>query len=320
MAKCRRCGREAGYRVSYAKLWLCGEHFKEYVEERVVETVVRHGMTGGGGRVVVAVSGGVDSMSLLAITAKRRVEMGVEKIVGVHVNLGIEGYSDLAEAAVREYCGSLGVECTVLRLRDILGVGLPELASRAGRPPCSVCGLVKRYLITAYAVATGASAVFTGHHLDDAARYMLKDLYVGDFKSLAGLKPAVREPGLPVKAKPLITLGKKDIEAYAELAGVPHLEAPCPFKHSTGVEEAAEGFLKALEREHPGARLILLSSMLKLIEGYLEPVERETYRRCSVCGMPSRSSVCSFCRLTERTLGEPMGGRVLRSLSQPVYS
>jgi len=307
MAKCRRCGREAEYRVSYAKLWFCRDHFIEYFEERVVDTIRRYDMAKPGDRVLVAVSGGKDSMSLLTVLVKHRDSLGLESIVGLHLNLGIDGYSEMVESIVRNYCGKLGVECIILRLRDLLGASLPEIASRARRPPCSICGLVKRYVFTATAVKTGADAVFTGHHLDDLVRYMLKDIYVGDYESLSTLKPTIRDEGLPIKARPLIAVSEKDIETYAKLAGVPYVEAKCPFKHVGDIDEAVRLFLGKLEEANPGAKLMLLSSVNKLISNYLEPgLKRET-SRCRICGMPSSSDICSFCRLTKHVFNEYMG-------------
>ncbi|MEL9908565.1 MAG: ATP-binding protein [Desulfurococcus sp.] len=316
MAKCRRCGREAEYRVSYAKAWFCREHFIEYFEERVVEAIRKYRMIKPGDRVVVAVSGGKDSMSLLTVLVKQAGELGIREVIGLHLNLGIDGFSEHVESVVREYCERLGVKCHVIHLRDLLELSLPELASKTRRPPCSVCGLVKRYVFTVSAMTVNASVLVTGHHLDDVVKYALKNIYVGDYRSLTSLKPVSVEEGLPVKARPLISVGERDIETYAKLSGIPYVEAKCPFKHEGDAEKAVRVFISELEESNPGAKLTLLSSISKLIHEYIEPRGSRGLTRCSICGMPSSSEVCGFCRLTKRVHGKYMGVDVASKIKE----
>jgi len=68
--QCKKCGRPATVRIRYAKLNLCSEHFTEYIEERVAKTIERYKMHSDLKKLLIGVSGGKDSMSLLLYSIK----------------------------------------------------------------------------------------------------------------------------------------------------------------------------------------------------------------------------------------------------------
>jgi tRNA(Ile)-lysidine synthase TilS/MesJ len=132
--RCRVCGGEAVVRLEYANLRLCGKHFVEFFERRVLRTVERYGMLREGQRVAVAVSGGKDSVSLLHALWKLRERLGVE-LVGVTIDLGIRGYSEEYVGVALENFEQLGVPYRVVRLADY-GFTIDDAAERLRRPVC----------------------------------------------------------------------------------------------------------------------------------------------------------------------------------------
>ena len=317
MAKCIRCGSRATHYVSYVRGGFCREHFLEYVEERVVRTVERYKMIPRGSRVVVAVSGGKDSIVLLHALAKHRDEIGYSELVAVHINLGIRGYSEEAERVSLENCEKLGVKCIVINLREVLGVGVEELSRKARRPACSVCGLVKRYVLNAVALALGADVLATGHHLDDILVYTFKNMLSASMEELAKLTPV--SPGvkglLVTRIRPLFEVYEENTLAYVTAAGLTYLATECPLKHLGVVERESREYLERLEKQIPGFKLTVARNMLKTIAREKAP---ESPGRCELCLMPSRDRICSFCRLTEKALGKPMGEHVVKTINDIV--
>lgn len=314
MAKCVKCNSNASYFVSYVRGGFCREHFIEYVERRILKTIERYKMIPRSSRVLVAVSGGKDSIVLLHALAKHRDEIGYSDIIVVHINLGIKGYSDEAERVSLDNCESLKVKCLVVNLRDLIGVGVPELSKLSRRPPCSVCGLVKRYILNAVALLVNADVVATGHHLDDMLTYMVKDLLSSDVEELSKLTPI--SPGVKgvtvTRIRPLAEIYEENTLAYVMAAGLEYLAMECPLKHIGVVERESREYFERLERQIPGFKLIALKNILRTI-----PKTRESGEgpgKCKLCGMPSRDEICSFCRLTERALGKPMGREVVEAL------
>jgi len=236
--------------------------------------------------------------------------------VPIHLDLGIAGYSEASRRAVEELGGVLGLEPIIVSVGNVLGVGVPELARRAGRPVCAVCGVVKRYFLNAAAVGLGFDVVAVGHTADDVSAYILKAFLTQDWGGLAKTSP-VNEAvdGLAARrVKPLFEVHEKEILAYVLSWGLPFVEKECPYaKLSTLVFDCRRA-LAVLERRRPGLRLSLIRGVVR--DRNIFPRSDEPVKSCNVCGLISSGETCSFCKLTARALGEPMGAEVMERLSQ----
>lgn len=303
--KCSKCERGAVARVKYAKLNLCEDHFKEYVEKRFVEFLEKRKVLEGVRKVVVAVSGGKDSLSLLHMLAKYKDKLGLEEIYGIHIDLGLGASSEEAREVVLENCEKLGVKCLVLDLRSLIGYSLAELSAISRRPPCSVCGTVKRYLANLVAVELGADAIAFGHHLDDILKYAIKDLLVegrADMIKLSPVSEGIRGL-LASKIKPLYEIYESDLELYARHAGIRTVKSSCPFKYEDFITRSIREMLDKIELEAPGFKLGLIR---RLTTSWREGPPAGV-ASCKYCGMPSSGEVCSFCKITARAVGKPLG-------------
>ena len=184
-------------------------------ENKVLATVRAHGMLPREGTVLLAVSGGADSLAMLHAMAAlvRRRFPGLKLHVG-HLNHGIRGAAASADARfVREECRRLGVLCTVGRanvpaLAQARGVGTEE----AGRDA--------RYaFLVRLARRIGARTVATAHHAGDQAETVLMRIRRGAGpRGLAGI-PHVRELPTPDAAplrlvRPLLDVSREEIDAY----------------------------------------------------------------------------------------------------------
>ncbi len=190
-SRCGICGREAYVRIPYAKLTLCKEHFMEFIVKRVRRTIEEYKLIRrGGDLVLVAVSGGKDSSTMLHVLSTLRDSLKFD-IVAYHIDQGIPGYSDKARSAVEELARRLNVPLIISTFKEMLGVDQPTLIKgmKSRRPPCSVCGIIRRYSYNALAMELNASSIATGHHADDIASYALKAVLTHDYQSLTKLLP-----------------------------------------------------------------------------------------------------------------------------------
>lgn len=294
--KCRVCGRDAVVKLDYANLKLCREHFIEFFERRVARTISRYGMLRRGDKVAVAVSGGKDSASLLHALWRLKGELGVE-LVGVTIDLGIRGYSDQSVEVARRNYEKLGVPYRIIKLADY-GFIMDD-ARTLKKPACSTCGAVKRYLLNKAAREIGATVIVTGHTLDDFLAVLMQAYTRGDLQQLAKhrvyLPPA---DGLIARAKPLVETPERESLLYAQLLGLEFTVIECPLSRGATLADF-KAALNLLEERHPGMKIMMLRAFLNRLQPLL-PSERRVPGRCEVCGEPSTSSVCQFCRIRSR--------------------
>jgi len=299
--KCHKCGGVAVIGMPQHRLQLCAEHFLEWVLSMVQRAIEVYRMFTPEDRILVAVSGGKDSLSLWDIL----IRLGY-RTEGLHINLGIDhqGYSDLsqqtAEAFARQHDD---LPLTVIDLRAAYGKSIPELArAKRGRSACSVCGLVKRHVMNRHAHREGYAAIATGHNLDDEAAVLMQNTLRWQAGYLGRQAPVLPSyPGLARKVKPLCRLYERESAAYALVRGIEFVESECP--HSAGAKTIFyKKILNQLERRSPGTKMQFYLSFLRAkrdgLFGQDGPAVELT--PCRQCGQPTTAGdLCAFCRLWE---------------------
>jgi uncharacterized protein (TIGR00269 family) len=304
MSPCKLCGGQAVYFIEHARMKLCRDCFIKYYEKKVYNTVIKHGMLRGAGKIAVAVSGGKDSMALL--TAMNRLaseNIPDVKFIAIHINLGIKGYSEKCQEIVERVCESLGVEYVIHDLLSKEGYSIPDLKSTPlGRRICGACGTVKRYLMNKLAYEIGADKLATGHNLDDVVELLFEFYLKGSVEDLVRVKPVSwsDNPKLITKIKPLIELTEKENLYYALAQSIPLLDVSCPLAEGSRMLRRKR-LIRLIEREIPGFKHMLYKSYVKRILPRLErTVPEPSIRECEKCRMPSLSSTCSYCKLVSR--------------------
>ncbi len=308
--RCKKCNKPAIYRVRYARLWLCPKHFVEFFERRVKKTIDDYKLIRGVKRVLVAVSGGKDSVAALYVLNKFKEIYGYE-LLGVTIDLGIPEYSEKSIRIARSLYERLGIDYYIVKLSNygftLSDVQVWRRIKRIRRPICSFCGIVKRYLLNKTALEVGADVVTTGHNLDDLVKFVATDYYNGRIEELVklGLKTPASN-GFAGRIRPLGLVSGKEILYYVNTLGLPYVYMKCPYSpRQTNIQDRILEKINDLELEYPGFKIGFVKSFLHHLKPVIAKsysVEKKSIYRCSICGMPTSNSdrVCSFCKLRMR--------------------
>ena len=267
--KCRKCGGGAALELRRHNAAFCREHFIEFFRKQVAEAVHKHRMFTRDETVMVAVSGGKDSLALWDVL----LEEGY-RTAGLYLDLGIFEYSVESKAKCEAFAAARGQTLHIERVADAVGAGIPQVQKVTRRPTCSACGLSKRYLMNKAALDHGYPVVATGHNLDDEAATLFGSVLTWQTDALPRQSPALASthPKLVRRVKPLYRLSELETAGYAFLRGIDYIVEECPF--ATGATSIAhKELLNRLEETSPGSKHNFLFGFLEKARPAFERVE-----------------------------------------------
>jgi tRNA(Ile)-lysidine synthase len=257
--------------------------------EAVRQTIVNDGLIRAGDRVVVAVSGGPDSVALLHMLSALSGPVGFS-LSAAHVDHRFRGEESAREAdAVRRLARQWGIEC------DTAALDVPAYMKRSGLGPQEAAREVRYDFLIRTACARGANRIAFGHHADDQAETLLMRLVRGAGPGgLSGMPPFRELAGGLALVRPLLRIYKKELVAYCEEHGIPYVVdssnlEPKYFRNRIRLE-----LIPQLERYNPRVvpSLVRLSELLAEEDRYLDE-QAERALSASVC---RTEEGCSFRR------------------------
>lgn len=299
--KCRVCRQPAVIDVRRHNAGFCRDCFLKHCHDQVARAIDDFSMFGPDDRILVAVSGGKDSLALWDIL----LDLGYQ-VDGLYLGLGIGDYSQSSASYARDYATRRGVTLVEVDIAAEYGFDIPSGARAAKRVPCSACGLSKRHLFNQAARDGGYGVVATGHNLDDEAAVLFGNVLRWEMAYLGRQAPVLpATEGFARKVKPLIRLGERETAAYCVLSGIDYVVEECPMavgnKH-LGYKDA----LNQIEVQSPGSKAAFYFSFLDRVAPLFTGVadeERQGLRPCAGCGSPTTGEWCAFCKLVTKASG-----------------
>ena len=183
--------------------------------ERVRRTMSRHGLIQAGASVLVGVSGGPDSVALLALLYQLRKTLGIRQLHVAHVHHGWRGAEADADAVhVTALAQRYGLPVSVERV-DAAGCAKVERLS-----PEDAARRVRYDALSRLARQCGAGVVAVGHTRDDQAETVLMRLVRGSGLAGAAGMPIVRSLGPCRLIRPLLEVRRRDVETFLAAEGL----------------------------------------------------------------------------------------------------
>jgi uncharacterized protein (TIGR00269 family) len=285
--------------IRRSRIAFCARCYPEWFRGRVQERINHERMFRRDQRVLVAVSGGKDSLALWH-TLQR---LGYHAD-GMYIRLGIGDYSRRSQAKSEAFAERHGLMLHQVDLEERDGFDVPDLRDARSGKPCAACGAVKRYHFNKLAADLGYDVVATGHNLDDEAATLLGNVVHWNTDYLGRQGPVLESthPKLVRKVKPLYRMSERETAAYSVIERIDYIVEECPM--AKGAKSLAyKDMLNSLEEQQPGAKHRFLVGFLK--EGRASvntgAFDQATgLRECERCGQPTTGRVCSYCRLAEK--------------------
>jgi uncharacterized protein (TIGR00269 family) len=304
--KCHKCQTRATINMRQHKLALCKDHFTQWVLDQTERNIKKYRMFSKKDKILVAVSGGKDSLALWDVLTKLDYQT-----VGLHINLGINGqnqYSQRSQQFTERFSHARGLDLSIINVEEEFGSSVPEIALFSNRRKsnnCSVCGLVKRHTMNQIAANYNYDVLVTGHNLDDEAAVLFSNTLGWDIDLLHRQSPVLpARMGLIRKAKPFCRFYEKETATYTLLEGIDYIEEECPYSEGSTTIQHKE-LLNKIEHDHAGTKLAFYLKFLNakkvLFQDRNEPLSGvDPLFPCDKCGQPTTyPGNCSFCRMID---------------------
>lgn len=294
-SKCRVCKEPAVIDLPRHNANFCAVHFEQLCRRQVATAIKDHQMLTQSDRILVAVSGGKDSLAVWDLLY----ELGYQAD-GLYIGLGIGQYSPTSGGYAQRFADERGLHLITVDLREQFGYDIPTAAKATGRVPCSACGLSKRHLFDSVAIEQGYDVVVTGHNLDDEAAVLFGNTLRWDIDYLARQLPVLpASPGFPKKVKPLVRLTERETAAWCVIRGIDYLLDECPM--ALGNRHLShKNILNEVERNSPGAKASFYLNFIEKMAPVLAARGKEMVESlgsCDNCGRPTTGTTCAFCRV-----------------------
>ncbi|MCQ2971972.1 MAG: TIGR00269 family protein [archaeon] len=300
--KCSKCGNpNVIIKKEQSGQYLCKDCFIESIEKKAIKTVRKEKMLDKGDKVLVALSGGKDSVTVLEVLDSFR-KLNIIDLCAVTIDEGIAGYRQEGVDIAIRHAERLGIEHRIVSFKDEFGITLDEIMnSNPSKGSCTYCGVFRRAILNKAARDMGATKIATGQNLDDEVQGILMNYLEGNIDNLTKLGPKTtsKSEKFTVKIKPLREIPEHEIGLYVVAKELEVHFAGCPYAQQSFRGEVSQ-LINNLSENHPTIKYSTLRGYDKIREVVKEEFKKEyTVSRCERCGEPSANKLCRACVFLE---------------------
>lgn len=276
------------------------ENLTKSVEKRFLDEVKKYKMIEPDDTIIVAISGGKDSLTVLYLVKKNF----KNKIIALSIDEGIkdEYRTETLNRAVH-YAKEWSIEHKIVKFTDEFGAGLQEIIVGKKELPCSICGVLRRYLINKWARKLGGTKLIGGYNLDDEVQSILMNIFQNDVQKLVRLGAIAglfkHEKFIP-RVKPLRKVTEKETKKFVLENKILVHPCRCPNAHLS-FRGKIRKILNDYEEKYPGTKLRILEEFDNMLPELQKKFKDVSMGTCIKCGEPASSEVCKACVILNET-------------------
>jgi uncharacterized protein (TIGR00269 family) len=292
--KCKLCNE-----LAVSERGLCKNHFIVDFEKRVYNTIKNHNLAKKNDKIIVATSGGKDSLSVLYLMSKKF------DVTALLIDEGINNYREFTKADLIKFCNEHHIKLKIVSFKDEFGKSLDDMIkseSKKEKPlnACTICGILRRYLLNKY--SQDYDSIVLGHNLDDEVQAVMMNFLRGNLEISSRLGPKtglVSSNKFTQRIKPLYFCSEKDVKIYSFLKGFIDTFTECPYSQ-TSYRSFVRSFINKQEELNKGTKLNIINNFLKMLpkikKYYKKEIGLSSIDLCQNCGFPSKDNICKTCK------------------------
>ncbi len=233
------------------------------LRRNVGEAIADFNMIEEGDRIMVCLSGGKDSYTMLEILRNLQQSAPVNfSLVAVNLDQKQPGFP---EHILPEYLEKLGVEYKIVEENTygIVKEKIPE-----GKTTCSLCSRLRRGILYRTATELGATKIALGHHRDDILQTLFLNMFYGG--KMKGMPPKLMsDDGKHIVIRPLAYCREKDIERFSQAKGFPIIPCNLCGSQENLQRKAIKQMLQDWDKRFPGRIEIMFKALQDVVPSHL---------------------------------------------------